>query len=279
MSIKLAAFDLDGTLLGKNGHIHPVNVRALRACQEQGVRLMICSGRAFEVQAGFAMEAGMDFILASANGARIDEGIDGPTLLELPIERDMAGKIFEILYHSGMYCMIFSRAHAYAINTHERDRLGHHVHPAGKAVLHGRYPYEVVEDLDRVREEAVQAPYKFVCLGQDYDPRFDEIRGALREAGFDMSISSSWRNNMEIMRPGVDKGSAVRFVAERLGIAMDEVMAFGDNSNDLPMLETVGWPVAMGNSEPCALRAARVVAQDHDVGGVGLALNEYVLGK
>ena len=54
------------------------------------------------------------------------------------------------------------------------------------------------------------------------------------------------------MHPQADKGAAVRFAAEHLGVAPEQVMVFGDNSNDLPMFRYAGWPVAMGNGEKCA---------------------------
>ena len=80
MDIRLMAFDLDGTLLDEDKHVPERNARALRRAEEKGIKLMLCSGRAFEVQAGFAHEAGINPIYASANGARIDLGTNGPIL-------------------------------------------------------------------------------------------------------------------------------------------------------------------------------------------------------
>lgn len=276
MDIKLIAFDLDGTLLDKSVRIPPANIRALKSCAEAGIKLMICSGRAFEVQAGIAKEAGLAPILASANGARIDEGPDGPTIRECTMDRNLAERIYAILMEKDIYFMVYARGRAYVANTREQQRLDRHYHAPGFAT-HGGHPYETVCDEKRLLEEGLSGAYKFVCFGDDYDARFDELRQQL--SGMKLSISSSWRDNMEIMSPGVDKGDAVAFVAGMYGIPMEKVMAFGDNSNDLPMLERVGWPVAMSNAEPCAMMAARLVAPDHDAGGVGIALNEFVLAK
>jgi Cof subfamily protein (haloacid dehalogenase superfamily) len=276
MDIKLIAFDLDGTLLDKSVKLPPINIRALRQCEELGIRLMLCSGRAFEVQAEIAGDAGISPILASANGARIDAGPDGPILRECTMERNLAERIYAILMEKGVYFMVYARGRSYVANPREQERLGKHRHAPGVA-LHGGRPYETVCDEKRLVEEGLSGAYKFVCFGEDYDPRFDELAPELDKMG--LSISSSWRDNMEIMSPGVDKGDAVGFVAGMYGISMENVMAFGDNSNDLPMLERVGWPVAMANAEPCALGAARLVAPDHDAGGVGIALNEFVLSN
>ena len=72
MDVRLMAFDLDGTLLGSDKHVPEKNRRALRKAAEKGIHLMLCSGRAFEVQLEYADEIGVDFLFSSANGARID---------------------------------------------------------------------------------------------------------------------------------------------------------------------------------------------------------------
>ena len=59
---------------------------------------------------------------------------------------------------------------------------------------------------------------------------------------------SSWFNNVEIMHKGVNKGEALKALINYLGIDKDEVIAFGDNYNDLPMLELAGIGVVMGNA-------------------------------
>ena len=64
----------------------------------------------------------------------------------------------------------------------------------------------------------------------------------------DIEITSSWFNNVEIMHKGVNKGEALKALINYLGIDKDEVIAFGDNYNDLPMLELAGIGVVMGNA-------------------------------
>ena len=276
MNIKLVATDLDGTFFAPGGIIPERNRRAFQACAEKGIITMFCSGRAFEVQAKYAMNAGLDPVLSSANGARIDAGINGPTLLECTLERNIAERIYAILMEKGIYFMIYARGKSYIANPEEMLRLGRHRHEIG-VTEHAGKPYEVVLSEERIFSEALNGAYKFVCFGDDYDKRFIGVQEAL--AGMNLSISSSWRDNIEIMSPGVDKGSAIRFVAEKHGISMDEVMVFGDNSNDLPMLRAAGWPVAMGNSEKCALELGRIIAPDCGESGVGQILEKYVLNE
>lgn len=274
MDIRLMAFDLDGTLLDERKKVPERNARALRECERRGIKLMICSGRAFEVQAGFARDIGIAPILASANGARIDASPTGPTIAESPIEPGISRRIFKTLMEKGMYFMVYARGRSYMFNVDEQKRIKKHHHPAG-VTRYGGLPFEIVGDEARGRAECWQAAYKYVCFGDDYDPRFGEIQTAL--SGLGISISSSWRDNMEIMSPGIHKGYAVRRVCAEYGVPLECAMAFGDNANDLPMLETVGWPVVMKNGEECARRLARIIAPPNDQAGVGAVIEDNIL--
>lgn len=274
MDIRLMAFDLDGTLLDDKRKIPEKNARALRRAAEKGIKLMICSGRAFEVQAGFMQEIGIDPIFASANGARIDASMHGPTIAESPIPEEAAKRIFELLMENGMYFMTYARGRSYMLNVDEQKRLKKHHHAPG-ITHYGDLPFEIVGDVARCREECWKEAYKFVCFGEDYDPRFDRLKAGLADLG--LSISSSWRDNMEIMRPGIDKGYAIRRVCGEYGIPLENVMVFGDNTNDMPMLEIAGWPVVMANGEKCAVDMARIVAPPNHEAGVGEVIEKYVL--
>ena len=268
------AFDLDGTLLGNDKQVPERNALALRRAQAKGIKLMLCSGRAFEVQAGFAHDIGIDPICASANGARIDLSVKGPILEESPIDAAASKVIFEALMDHGMYFMVYARGKSFMFNIDEQKRLKKHHHAPG-ITSYGGLPFEIVGDSAAARQDCRKAAYKFVTFGEDYDGRFEMLKEEL--AGLGLSISSSWRDNMEIMRPGIDKGYAIRRVCAELGIPAECVMAFGDNTNDLPMFEAAGWPVAMGNGEKCAVDMARIVAPPNHEAGVGAVIEEYVL--
>lgn len=274
MEIRLMAFDLDGTLLDSEKRIPERNIRALRESEKRGIRLMLCSGRAFEVQTEFVREAGITPLFASANGARIDLDLSGKPLAEAPLDADLARHIYQRLMRDGVYFMAYARGVCYMANVDEQKRLKKHHHAPG-VTMYGDLPYEITDDPVRIERECWKAAYKFICFGEDYDPRLNAIRESL--APYGVSMSSSWRDNLEIMRPGVDKGFAVRLAAERLGLSMDQVMVFGDNTNDAPMLRAAGWPVVMGNAEECVKPLARILAPDNDHAGVGQVIEEYVL--
>lgn len=81
-----------------------------------------------------------------------------------------------------------------------------------------------------------------------------------------------------ITRTGISKGSALRTIVADYGMSLGEVMYIGDSGNDLPALQIVGYPVAMGNADPAVRRAARHIVGDVESAGVAdafdLAINE-----
>ena len=92
-------------------------------------------------------------------------------------------------------------------------------------------------------------------------------------------LTSSWHNNFELMPAGVHKGWALETLACRLGIAREEVVAFGDSENDIPMLRWAGTGVAMANASEEVRAAADAVTGPCREGGVAQALHRMLRGR
>ena len=277
-NVRLIALDIDGTLMDADKRFPEINCRALQACEARGVKLALISGRSFELMRGFAQELGIHPILAACNGARIEAGEDGPKIAERTFARADAERVCRTLEDSGMYFNAYRRGKCYMGNPEVRPSLGkRYAHHIPGTIDDPRYPYETVCDRDRLWGEGLDGVYKFVALGEAYDPGFDRLQEAL--ADMNLSVSSASRRNKEFMPSGVDKGYAVRAICRELGIPQAQVMAFGDMTNDIPMLRAAGIPVVMENGEDSVKPLARLIAPDHNLGGVGLVLERYLLQK
>ena len=103
------------------------------------------------------------------------------------------------------------------------------------------------------------------------------IRDRRLEALGGLVLTSSIPDNIEVNAQGADKGSALRALAERLGIPREKVMALGDNGNDVTMLQYAGVSVAMGDGSPEAKAAARFLTASHDQNGLAQAVRQYAL--
>lgn len=268
--ISMISIDLDGTLLDADQKISKENADALRQCRKRGIYVFLSSGRSFESVRTFATGMGVDCGIISCNGARLDASAYGPTLLSDCIPEETAFRVLCELLRMNIYFECYAPGRVY-MSSGFAEKF--HDHQARVLELDG-YRLEYVESTERMRREALGCVYKFVV----FDPekkRLDDVRRAFR--GFDISLTSSWYDNVELMKNGAGKGRALTWFAERKGISREEIMSFGDHMNDLDMLKASGWPVAMENAVDELKRYAKVIAPRHDQSGVGRVLYEYVL--
>ena len=275
--IRLVALDLDGTLMDSDKRFPEINCRALQRCERAGIQVCLVSGRSFELMRGFARELGIRPMFAASNGARIEQGIDGPTIEEHSFDVVSAQRVLDTLERSGLYFNYYTRSRCYMGNVHAKAALGaRYDHHSPGITGEAPYTYETICDDERLHADIVRGVYKFVAMGSPYDPRFDRLRSAL--ADMNLSVSSASTRNIEFMPTGVDKGHALRVLCAATGVDLRQVMAFGDQTNDLPMLNICGWPVVMANGEEAVRARARIIAPDHNLGGVGITINKTIFG-
>jgi Cof subfamily protein (haloacid dehalogenase superfamily) len=94
-----------------------------------------------------------------------------------------------------------------------------------------------------------------------------------------LTIVSSEKNGLDIMAQGVSKGHALEFFAKKHGINLDKTVVFGDNYNDISMMELVGCPIAVGNAENQVKQTAKYVTLCNDEDGVAYAIRKYIFDK
>ena len=269
MSIRLIATDLDGTLLGADKEVSPRNACALQACMARGVHVMLASGRSLNAVARIAEISGLTGALVlSSNGARLDETARGPLLLENGIAPSVAREAAVRLISAGIYVECYSDDVIYMAN---RAPVKHHNHQPGRAADGATL---FVEDAARFLDEGTAHARKLIVFSDDPE-QLEKSRTLLR--GLPLDCSSSDTDNLEILAAGAGKGRALTWYAERMNIARDEIMAFGDQTNDLSLLEEAGWPVAMDNAVDAVKARARLIAPHHDQSGVAAIVEKYVL--
>lgn len=269
MSIRLIATDLDGTLLGADKEISPRNARALQACMARGVHVMLASGRSLNAVARIAERAGLTgALILSSNGARLDETARGPLLLENGIAPSVAREAAVRLISAGVYVECYSDDVIYMAN---RVPVKRHNHQPGRAADGATL---FVEDAARFLDEGTAHARKLIVFSDDPE-QLERVRALMRDLPLDCSSSDT--DNLEILAAGAGKGRALQWYAERMNIARDEIMAFGDQTNDLSLLEEAGWPVAMDNAVDAVKARARLIAPHHDQSGVAAIVEKYVL--
>lgn len=277
MDIRMIVSDLDGTLLNRSREMPDANRTALHACMARGIHVVLASGRSFESVRRLANEHGIDGPIVSANGARVDLSQAGPTLYSRTFPRELAASVFDIMKASGIFFTCYGHGTLYQNNLDAaRARTRGMQRLEDKLVMQAHRAELVVSDESRTVNEGLIDPYKFVAFSED-GPLLDGLRERLKQSGLPLNISSSWVDNIEVMVAGAGKGEAVSALCGQYGLAREQVMAFGDNLNDVAMLRAAGWGVAMENALPEVKQAARLIAPLCDAAGVARVIDEYVL--
>ena len=274
--VRLIALDLDGTLLSPDGRCGPANVAALRAAEVAGVAVVIATGRRHMYALKVLSDLGLapETALVSSNGAVVrtfGSALVERTLMEPGTARWLCGMLGE--YRNALV-LTFDRTTASGED--ERGALVVEelafLHSSIGKWMEANAPYiEHVVPIERALEGT--PPIQMMLCGTVTRMRRAEalmlespLVHAVGEAGLGGLISLNRTEYPErdlsivdILPAGCSKGAAVLRVAERLGIAAADVMAIGDNWNDLSMLDVAGWPVLMGNApaDLLAVAAAR----------------------
>lgn len=272
--IKLIAMDMDGTLLNSKHQISAENLKAIEEAHAAGVHLAICSGRTPEDISFYASDAGLFYMhMLALNGGCCLDKPHGQVVFNRGMEPPVAQKLAALLDQSGLEYTIFYGDDIW-INRDTADsqdwrRLCDHLE--GESEIHA-----VIGPKERQRLIG-SGPHKMVCFDEVASQRLERLRQTIQARLLGVQVTSSWPDNLEIMPYGVDKGLAITQLAGRLGLTMDEVMALGDNDNDLPMLSAAGVSVCMANGTPKAKAAAKFETGSCDQSGVAQAIRKFVL--
>ena len=276
MSIRLVAVDLDGTLLNSRREISEGNRRALLEAAERDVQVVIVTGRRFHSALPHVSQIPCPVNLITSNGALIANSA-GEVLHRDFLPRDVARKVLQVVREFRPYSVAIFHTPGYGQVTMQDNAVDEG--PLGWYLQNSPQCLQLVPDLE---------------AGLDTDPiqvmiggppaRIEPAETLLAESPIRSSIHVTWTKYLttnisilDVLNKGCSKGRALKIWAELCGIRPDEVMAVGDNFNDLEMLQYAGLPVLMGNHCPELHQPdwPRTLPNDED--GVAAAIRRYVL--
>lgn len=275
MVYKMLVSDLDETLLNDDGTVHADNLAAIKTAVAHGFKFVPNTGRSFNsVQAllktlGLYDQAGQYVI--SYNGAAIVENKDNQVLLTRGMDRELAAQIFQAGLVNDQVDV-----HIYTVDT----LFIYNISPTDKQYMAERgVPYELMASDDLAFLANEQPVMKVIFEHPDQAVR-EQIRDAVLAAVGADAVEATFSSSryVEFNTKGVDKGSASLLLGEKLGIQRDEIIAAGDNNNDLKMLTAVGLGVSVANGIPAVQEAAAVVTErTNNEGAIAEILEKYVL--
>lgn len=274
----LVVLDLDGTVQDLYHHA-PVSTpvkRAIAAVQAAGIPVTIATGRTLDYIRQHMRELGITAPVVTTQGAVVGDPVTGHILAEttipLPLARQAAAWIDDQPFVTAFYFNDDAgHIHIYQNREGEDKPFLDHVFGFPREL---RAPF-----MPMLANDNARAPLKFIVV-EDFARFGIDVRQELT-ARFSphMTITRTHPQLVEGTAQGVDKGTGVLHLCEVLGIAPQRVLAIGDSDNDIPMLEVVGFGVAMGNSTPGVVAAAKYHAPSVAEDGVARALQELILDK
>ena len=251
--------DVDGTLLNSRQEITPLTERAIKALKEKGIPFVITSARSPSGIYPILNEYGFNCPIISYSGALIlDENR-------------------KVLYHRGM-----KKAEAKRLLGYMEDRrmdLSWCVYSLDEWIVKDKSDPRIIYEENEVKAQAVHGTVdsaandeinKILCICAP--GKIGEIENELKENFPQYSIAKSSDILLEIMESGITKETAVRTLCSLWDIPLSNAAAFGDNYNDVEMLEAVGSGILMGNAPEELKKRIPTQTKDNEHDGIYAAL-------
>ncbi len=272
--IRLVAIDIDGTLLDSHGRIPPRNLRAIEQAVARGTDVVLVTGRSFPFALPVARQLPPEVALIVSNGA-LERAQDGTTL---------ASRLLPVSQAVDLLAATMAFRHCAAV-IFDRDSAGQIVADTMDWEVPNRKPYWVrnrhlIAQNTPLEGALTEDPVEVMFNGTVTEMRVLAERLAGLPGQFAVAVTEYEDRDftlLDVTAPAATKREALARRAVALGIGREQVMAIGDNLNDVGMLEFAGCPVLMGNAAPVLRTRPWALTASHDDAGVAEAIDRFLL--
>ncbi|KAE9653676.1 pyridoxal phosphatase [Escherichia coli] len=270
MNYQVIALDLDGTLLTPEKTILPDSLLALQRAQGAGAKVVIVTGRHFVAIHPFYQALALDTPAICCNGALMYDYHEKKVIASDPLQPDQATQLLELLESYNVHGLMYADDAMFY-----QEPTGHIIRTKNWAKSLPESQRPVFKQVSSLREAAheVAGIWKFALTDTDTVKlhKFSQI--VERELG--LACEWSWHDQVDIAQLGNSKGKRLAQWVESQGLSMNQVIAFGDNHNDLSMLKNAGLGVAMGNAVDEVKECADLVIGNNTETGIADVVNQY----
>jgi hypothetical protein len=245
---RLAAIDLDGTLLGPDKKISDENEAAVRRLTQNGVKVIIASGRRHQNSIRFQRQLQLSGPIIACQGGLIRDGESGNVIEAHFLPQSAAREIANEAEKHGVQTIYYHLDHLYVAERNNwwldlyESRVGERAESLPNLdQLDGRRALKIVWYGDPAVLQKIRPEVSAVYSGK-------------------VDVLSTESENLEYMPRGINKATALAKVAEQFGIARQEVLTFGDGENDVQMLTWAGMGIAMRHGNSAAIAAAKLIS-------------------
>jgi len=270
MKYKLLVVDVDGTLLDKDGSISAEDREALARVCQLGIQVSLSTGRVVQACLGIINQLSLDGYHMFFDGAVVSKADGGSEIYVQPINQEVVKQAVEFAHRHDIYLELFSSTHYFV----EQESWFSQI----RREFFGIEP-TVVDFTDLWRRERI-VKAQLIASSPEEAAKAEKFY-----THFDGKLRFSWAKTpaypnidfINVIAPEVSKGKALEALALHLGISLDEVMAVGDGTNDIPLLTSAGLAVAMGDAPDQVKAVADYITLDIDHNGLAAAISKFLL--
>ena len=275
--VKLIALDMDGTLFNNQGEISKKDREALKKATESGVAVAVATGRAYsELPIEILCEVGIRYAI-TGNGSGVyrlpekecifSDCLDTEVVCSIIRELKELDIFYDVYVEGLVYC---PKSVCHVIRKMDMpEALHEHVEKT-------RIVVDDLEDFIKSCGSQVEKTTLNFAYLEDGTLLGKEESAAILDRYPQVEYLSGGYHNWEFTKAGVNKGTGIKFLAERLGVPMELTMACGDSENDLSMLAAVHVAVAMENAKPAVKEAATFITLSNEESGVAYAVEKFI---
>ena len=270
---KLLVMDIDGTLLNREGKISDADREALAQVCRLGLRVCLSTGRTLQSGLKIINLLPLDGYHIFFDGALVANPIQNEEIFVLPIPREIVREAVQFAHQHDIRLELYSSTHYFV----EQETWATNV----RRQYFGINP--TVVDFDGIweRERIIKGTVAVFTAEEraKADKLCQRFKNELGSLHFSWTATPAYPNVdfINIVAPGVSKGKALEALASHLSIPLSEVLAIGDERNDVSLFELAGFSVAMGNAPDEVKAAADYITLDVEQSGVAAAIKKFLL--
>lgn len=281
---RMLVVDVDGTLLDSRSHLPDKTKDALLAAKRRGMKVILATGRRYRRALPTIQKLGILEPIILHTGGLIKDPKDHRTIYKRPLSKETASRVVAAVKEYGLQPIIYLDNFPEGPDFLVESTRGH---PFFQEYLKGNEgfytSFSPIEE--HLPQEAVEMGVfdqedKLRALASGLRKNFSQVvdTNLIEEVGYHLiETAESSGKVLEIFRRGATKWQAVVNLLARFRLASDEIIAIGDDVNDIEMIKGAGLGIAVDNALPQVKEAASYIVASNDEGGVAEVVNEFIL--
>ncbi len=261
---RMAAFDLDGTLLNSHHQLSDENREALQSLNSEGILVVLVSGRMHRSILPISEQIELENPIISYNGGMVKHAITNEIYHHTPVSAADANEIVNDCIEESLHLNFCWQDELYVAEKNEWSDLYE---------FRTGVPATPIKDLNLMSDKSptklliIHPAEQLLTLLERYKSKYGEK----------LYVTQTQPEYIEFMNPEVTKGRALTALAKQCDIPIETVVAFGDSYNDESLLKTAGFGIAMENAVDPILVCADYITTSNDENGVADAINKLIL--